>query len=205
MVIRPSWGVVTVGGPVEVQVGGVCLSLVRGDITCQAVDAIVNAANPSLRGGGGVDGAIHRAGGPAILAECLRIVAERGPLPPGQAVLTTAGKLPARRVIHTVGPVWRGGQAGEAEALARAYRESLALAAREGMQSIAFPSLSTGAYGYPVPAAAEVALGTVLATRAPLREVRFVLYDDETYQVYAVALERLLHPAARGHVVYRHG
>ena len=164
----------------EVRVSGRLLRLAQGDITRQHADAIVNAANSSLMGGGGVDGAIHRAGGPAILEECQRIVAERGRLPPGQAVLTTGGRLPARHVIHTVGPVWRGGAYGEAETLASAYRESLRLAARHGLRHIAFPSISTGAYGYPIARAAEVALRTVLAFLrdhgGPVEEVTFVLY-----------------------------
>src|SRR5881394_4208847 len=120
--------------------------VVVGDITKQDVEAIVNAANSSLLGGGGVDGAIHRAGGPAILEECRAIRARRGPLPAGQAVATTGGELPARRVIHTVGPVWHGGGSGEAETLASCYRSSLALADEEGLGSVAFPSISTGAF-----------------------------------------------------------
>src|SRR5207247_4200567 len=131
--------------------------------TRQAVDAIVNAANSSLLGGGGVDGAIHRAGGPAILEECRRIRARTGPLPAGEAVLTTAGALPCRHVIHTVGPIWSGGGRGESETLARCYRRSLALATEHGLRSVAFPSISTGAYGYPVDQAAAVALSTVRA------------------------------------------
>ena len=126
------------------------IQLTRGDITRETTDAIVNAANSSLLGGGGVDGAIHRAGGPAILEDCKRIRAQRGELPAGEAVVTTAGRLPCRRVIHTVGPIWHGGTHGEPETLARCYRNSLALAAAEGLESVAFPSISTGAYGYPV-------------------------------------------------------
>src|SRR5437867_9117151 len=137
------------------------LELDRGDITRENVDAIVNAANSSLMGGGGVDGAIHRAGGPAILDECRRIVEARGPLPAGEAVITTGGRLPARRVIHTVGPRWRGGDRGEAATLASCYRNSLALAASEGVSSLAFPSISTGAYGFPIDEASAVALQAV--------------------------------------------
>jgi O-acetyl-ADP-ribose deacetylase (regulator of RNase III) len=171
------------------------IDLVQGDITLQSVDAIVNAANSSLLGGGGVDGAIHRAGGPAILDACrkLRQGLSAG-LAPGEAVITTGGKLPARHVIHTVGPVWRGGGAGEAATLARCYRNSLALAAEHGLASIAFPSISTGAFGYPVTEAASVALGTVRDTlRAGCRVtlVRFVLFSPDDLRVYAAALEAL--------------
>ena len=184
----------------EVLAGRTRLRLVPGDITRERVDAIVNAANPSLMGGGGVDGAIHRAGGPAILEECRRIVLERGRLPPGQAVITTGGRLPARYVIHTVGPVWHGGGRGEPETLASAYRESLALATREGLRTVAFPSISTGAYGYPVDMAARVALGEVVSILGKgtglergmgLEEVRFVLFDRPTYEAYAAALAEL--------------
>src|SRR5213593_3340058 len=122
------------------QLGGSRVELVQGDITKQDTEAIVNAANTTLLGGGGVDGAIHRAGGPAILEECRAIRARRGSLPPGQAVITTGGALPARRVIHTVGPVWGGGRSGEADTLASCYRSSLALAEEEGLESVAFPS-----------------------------------------------------------------
>jgi O-acetyl-ADP-ribose deacetylase (regulator of RNase III) len=146
----------------ELTINETRLSLIQGDITQQATEAIVNAANSGLMGGGGVDGAIHRSGGPAILEECRRIRAERGPLPTGKAVITTGGRLKARCVIHTVGPVWHGGQKGEAELLASAYQESLRLAVSRGLKSISFPSISTGAYGYPVSEAAEVALQTVV-------------------------------------------
>lgn len=178
----------------EFRVGDSVIRLVQGDITRQQVDVVVNAANSSLMGGGGVDGAIHRAGGPSILAECKKIVAERGRLPAGDAVITTAGEMPARRVIHTVGPVWRGGRSGEAEVLASAYRSSLDVAESEGLASVAFPSISTGAYGYPVEAAAEVALRAVserLATCRSVREVYFVLYDDRTYEAYRRAMEEI--------------
>src|SRR5512141_3248026 len=134
-------------------IGQARLSIIQGDLTKQATDAIVNAANSSLMGGGGVDGAIHRAGGPAILEECKKIVARQGPLPPGQAVITTGGNLKAKFVIHTVGPIWHSGNSGEAELLASAYRESLNLAAQESLRSVSFPSISTGAYGYPKPEA----------------------------------------------------
>ena len=171
--------------------GGSRLELVQGDITRETTDAIVNAANSSLLGGGGVDGAIHRAGGPAILAECRTIRAQRGPLPAGEVVITTAGQLPCRHVIHTVGPIWEGGGGGEAETLARCYRNSLALAAQHGLTSVAFPSISTGAYGYPVAAAAAVALGAVreaLEAGSPVRHVRFVLFSAEDLATYRQAL-----------------
>jgi O-acetyl-ADP-ribose deacetylase len=167
------------------------LELSRGDLTRETVDAIVNAANSSLMGGGGVDGAIHRAGGPAILAECRRIVDVRGPLPAGEAVITSGGHLPARHVIHTVGPVWRGGERGESETLACCYRSSLAVATREGISSVAFPSISTGAYGFPVPQASVVAVtavADVLRAGSPLRLVRFVLFSDADLGAYRRAL-----------------
>jgi O-acetyl-ADP-ribose deacetylase (regulator of RNase III) len=170
------------------------LELTRGDITLHRVDAIVNAANSSLMGGGGVDGAIHRAGGPAILDECRRIVDAHGPLPAGEAVITSGGLLPARRVIHTVGPRWRGGGHAEAATLARCYRNSLALAARERLSSVAFPSISTGAYGFPVPEASVVALEAVadaLRPGSPVRLVRFVLFSDADLDVYRRALDGL--------------
>ena len=170
------------------------LELTRGDITREPVDAIVNAANSSLMGGGGVDGAIHRAGGPAILDECRRLVDANGPLPAGEAVITSGGLLPARRVIHTVGPRWRGGSHGEASTLARCYRNSLALAAREGLSSVAFPSISTGAYGFPVAEASVVAVGAVadaLRAGSPLRLVRFVLFSDADLEAYRRALDGL--------------
>lgn len=167
--------------------------LVHGDITEQTVDAIVNAANATLMGGGGVDGAIHRRGGPVILEECKRIRSQRYPsgLPTGEAVITTAGTLPARFVIHTVGPIWRGGNSGEAELLARAYRSSLTLAAEEGLRRVAFPSISTGAYGYPKVEAARVAIATVsdfLRGNSVLDEVIFVLFSEDDLRVYADAL-----------------
>lgn len=171
------------------------VSLLQGDITRQSTDAIVNAANSGLMGGGGVDGAIHRAGGPAILEECKQIVSRQGRLPTGEAVITTGGNLKARHVIHTVGPVWHGGQSGEPELLASAYRQSLRVAVANGLKSVSFPSLSTGAYGYPVRLAAAVALETVidfLHQQESLEEVVFVLFDDATYQKYGQALAALL-------------
>ncbi len=179
----------------EVVVSNTKLSLMQGDITKQETDAIVNAANSSLMGGGGVDGAIHRAGGPIILEECRRIRARLGrPLATGEAVITGGGNLRARHVIHTVGPVWRGGDAGEAELLARAYRESLKLAVQHNLTTVSFPSISTGAYGYPVDGASRVALVAVLEflqRGTSLREVILVLFDDRTYESYRRALERL--------------
>jgi O-acetyl-ADP-ribose deacetylase (regulator of RNase III) len=170
------------------------LELARGDITRETTDAIVNAANSSLMGGGGVDGAIHRAGGPAILEDCRRIRAAQGELPAGEAVITTAGRLPCRHVIHTVGPIWRDGQHGEPAILASCYRNSLALAAGEGLASIAFPSISTGAYGYPVAEAAEVALTSVadaLKTGRFDGLVRFVLFSEADLATYEDALSRI--------------
>jgi O-acetyl-ADP-ribose deacetylase (regulator of RNase III) len=161
-----------------------------GDITGQSTDAIVNAANSSLMGGGGVDGAIHRAGGPGILEECKKIVARDGHLPPGEAVQTSGGKLRAAFVIHTVGPVWRDGMEGESGILANAYRNSLRLADRLGLQSVAFPAISTGVYGYPPEAAAAVAVCTVvdeLGTARNVHEVRFVLYSPEMLSVFIQA------------------
>jgi len=166
------------------------LELVQGDITRQDTDAIVNAANSSLLGGGGVDGAIHRAGGPEILAECRRL----GGCPPGEARITTGGRLKARYVIHAVGPVFYDGHSGEPETLAKAYRFSLGLAAKHGLKSVAFPSISTGAYGYPVELAAPIALRTVIDYLRQHREiklVRFVLYDTPTFAVYEKALKEL--------------
>jgi O-acetyl-ADP-ribose deacetylase len=160
------------------------------DITKLAVDAIVNAANSSLMGGGGVDGAIHRAGGPSILAECERIVAKIGRLPAGKAVMTTGGRLPAKYVIHTVGPVWSGGKRGEAKTLASAYRESIRVADENSVITIAFPSISTGAYRYPVDEAAKIAVRTVateLQKTTFIKEVRFALFDSGTLDAYVAA------------------
>lgn len=157
------------------------IELVRGDITAQDVDAIVNAANPSLAGGGGVDGAIHRAAGPRLVAASRPLA----PCPPGRARITPGFDLPARHVIHTVGPVWHGGDRGEAEVLAAAYRSSLALAEEHGLTSVAFPSISTGVYGYPVEAAARVSLATVGAHEPrSLALVRFVLFSDADLATY---------------------
>ena len=170
----------------ELRVGNTRLTLVQGDITVQHVDAIVNAANAALQGGGGVDGAIHRAGGPDIMAECRQI----GGCPTGQAVRTTAGRLPAHHLIHTVGPVWSGGSAGEPDLLASAYRRSLQLAAAHGARTVAFPSISTGVYGYPKDLAADAALETVTAacSQVDLDEVRFVVFGDDDLAIYRQAM-----------------
>ena len=168
--------------------GGCRLLLVRGDITLQEADAIVNAANTSLLGGGGVDGAIHRAGGPEILEQCRAIRARQGGCPTGQAVITSGGQLKARYVIHAVGPVWRGGHQGEEELLAQAYTNSLRLALEHGVHTIAFCSISTGAYGFPIERASRIAFGTVrefVRTNGRPEEVRFVVYGDRDYNAYA--------------------
>jgi O-acetyl-ADP-ribose deacetylase len=173
------------------RIGDAVLELVRGNIVEQTTDAIVNAANTTLLGGGGVDGAIHRAGGPAILEECRRL----GGCPTGDARITTGGRLPARFVIHTVGPVYRDGRHRESELLASAYCRSLEVAVEHGLRSVAFPSISTGAYRYPIADAARVALGTVSAFLeghpGALDAVRFVLFSAGDLQVYREALARL--------------
>jgi O-acetyl-ADP-ribose deacetylase (regulator of RNase III) len=176
----------------ERTVAGARLELVRGDITQQRVDAIVNAANSGLRGGGGVDGAIHRAGGPSIMEECRRI----GGCPTGEAVITTGGRLPASKVIHAVGPIWRGGKSGEADLLAGAYRACLQIAVDNGLRGIAFPSISTGAYRYPIGDAARIALTTAIRFfeehGGELDFVRFVLFSEADLAAYENALSQLL-------------
>lgn len=168
------------------------ITLVQGDITTQVVDVIVNAANSSLLGGGGVDGAIHRRGGPAILEECRRLRAGHlaGGLPAGEAVATGAGGLPARHVIHVVGPVWSPHE-DRSELLASCYRNALRLAGELGAATIAFPSISSGAYGYPLGDAAAVALAAVRAAPGELDEIRFVLFDAHGLAVFQAALEAL--------------
>ncbi|BDH06838.1 O-acetyl-ADP-ribose deacetylase [Streptomyces seoulensis] len=166
------------------------ITLVQGDITEQRVDAIVNAANSSLLGGGGVDGAIHRRGGPAILAACrdLRAAHYGGGLPTGEAVATTAGDLPAEWVIHTVGPVWQG-PGSDPSLLASCYRESLRVADELGARTVAFPAISTGVYRWPVGEAARVALDAVRSAPTGVEEVRFVLFDERTFEVFAGEVE----------------
>ena len=167
------------------------IRLLPGDITKITVDAIVNAANSTLLGGGGVDGAIHRAGGRTILDECMKIVERQGGCRTGEAVITTAGKLPARNVIHTVGPVWHGGMSNEDQLLANAYTSSLRLAAENGAKTVAFPNISTGVYGFPKERAAKIAIEAVrkfLKSDKSLSEVVFVCFDRENYGIY----ERLL-------------
>ena len=168
------------------------IDITRGDITKLEVDAIVNAANTTLLGGGGVDGAIHRAAGPELLAECRTL----GGCRPGEAKATRGYRLPARFVIHTVGPVWRGGKRGEAETLANCYRNSLQVAVENGARTIAFPAISCGAYGYPIEEAARIALKTTrefLASTDKIDEVIFVLWGDDTYEAY----QRILQPLRR--------
>jgi O-acetyl-ADP-ribose deacetylase (regulator of RNase III) len=171
----------------ELSIGGSRIELVRGDITGQDTDAIVNAANTSLLGGGGVDGAIHRAGGPAILAACR----ELGGCVTGEAKITTGGKLRAKHVVHTVGPIYRDAKHGEPDLLASAYRRSLEVAAENGVTTLAFPSISTGAYGFPIAQAARIAIMTVariLPATAQIRLVRFVLFSASDLSIYEHAM-----------------
>lgn len=161
------------------------LQLVRGDITKQDTDAIVNAANSSLLGGGGVDGAIHRAAGPELVQHCRSL----GGCKTGEAKVTPGFRLPARWIIHTVGPVWRGGRSGEADLLASCYRQSLVCADDVGAASVAFPAISTGIFGYPVDAAARIAISTVKSTDTSVGTVRFVCFDDDTWAAYEAALD----------------
>ena len=166
------------------------ITLQKGDITKLEVDAIVNAANTSLLGGGGVDGAIHRAGGPAILEACIQIRNKQGGCATGQAVITTGGRLPAKFVIHTVGPVWTGGTKNEYKLLANAYRNSLKLAAENNIESIAFPNISTGIYHFPKKLAAEIAIAEArkfTAEDSTIKEVIFICFDEENYEIYKKA------------------
>ena len=175
----------------EVQINNSTLALAEGDITNESTDAIVNAANSRLAGGAGVDGAIHRAGGPSIMEECRKI----GGCPTGQAVITTGGNLRAKYVIHTVGPVYQGGNRGEAALLKSAHLESLKLASARKLKSIAFPAISTGVYGYPVDEAARIALKTAidyLKEHGDIELVRFVLFGRKTYDIFAEELKKLI-------------
>lgn len=174
----------------ELKIGKSKIFLKRGDITKEKADAVVNAANRSLLGGGGVDGAIHRAGGPAILEECRKL---KG-CDTGDAKITTGGNLPAAHVIHTVGPVWHDGNLGESQKLASAYRRSLEVASENGLKSIAFPSISTGAYGYPIEEASRIAIDTVaeyLKNHPDIEKVTFVLFSDRALKVFEEAVEKL--------------
>jgi O-acetyl-ADP-ribose deacetylase (regulator of RNase III) len=178
------------------------------DITKETTEAIVNAANSSLLGGGGVDGAIHHAGGPSILQECKRIVAKIGRLPAGKAVITTGGRLPAKYVIHTVGPVYQGGQQREAKTLASCYRECMRIADDHGIKSLAFPSISTGAFGYPVHEAAAIAVRTIVEALPPsvhVDQVRFVLFDIATREAYVRAAEKISREPGATSVIFEKG
>jgi len=182
------------GGDVEVRIEETKLKTITADITTLRVDAIVNAANSSLMGGGGVDGAIHRAGGPEILEECKKIIEKIGRLPTGEAVITTAGKMPSKHVIHTVGPVWHGGKGNESQLLKNAYMNSLKVAVDNGIKTIAFPSISTGVYGYPVEYASREAVGSVIEyvkqNPGKLEEIIFCGFDSATENQYVKALEK---------------
>ncbi|MFC2042373.1 O-acetyl-ADP-ribose deacetylase [Chloroflexota bacterium] len=181
---------------IETTINQAKLVILQADITQQTTDAIVNAANSSLMGGGGVDSAIHRAGGPTILEECKQIVAQQGQLPTGRAVMTSGGNLKVKFVIHTVGPIWYGGNRGEAELLKCAYQESLKAAVENRLASVSFPSISTGAYGYPADKAAKSALETVISflreSNTSVKEVVFVLFDSRTFAAYAAALKEII-------------
>jgi O-acetyl-ADP-ribose deacetylase len=170
------------------------LEVIKGDITKISVDAIVNAANTSLLGGGGVDGAIHRVGGPAILEDCRKIIAKLGGCNVGEAVITSAGKLKSKFVIHTVGPVWNGGQVNEAQKLANCYRNSLQLAVDNDCRTVAFPCISTGIYRYPLEEAATIAVATVsefLAQSTRIEKVIFVCFDDRNFHFIESRLQKL--------------
>jgi O-acetyl-ADP-ribose deacetylase (regulator of RNase III) len=172
----------------QIKTGPSLLSLILGDITRQDTDAIVNAANSGLLGGGGVDGAIHRAGGPQILEECREIRKTRGGCPTGDAVITSGGRLKARYVIHTVGPVWQGGTRNEETLLRNAYENSLKLAVEHGVQTVSFPSISTGVYGFPIERASRIAFDAVrrfVEKNAQIREVRFIMFSQDDFDIYA--------------------
>ena len=179
----------------EKKIGKTTLKTMVADITTLKVDAVVNAANSSLMGGGGVDGAIHRSGGPAILEECKKIVAKTGRLPTGEAVITTAGNMPSKHVIHTVGPVWHGGNKNEPQLLKNAYSNSLKVAMENSLKTVAFPSISTGIYGYPVSQAASVAVQAVSdfvrENQGAFYEIIFCGFDSSTEGEYAKALQSI--------------
>ncbi len=177
----------------ETEIGKTKLSLIQGDITLQETEAIVNAANTSLLGGGGVDGAIHRAGGPKILEECKAIRARQGGCPTGEAVITSGGNMKARYVVHTVGPVWSGGNRNEEQLLRNAYYNSLNLAGEKGIKSVSFPSISTGVYRFPIDKASRIALNTVkeFVRKHNFVEVRFVLFSERDLKVYEDALKEI--------------
>ena len=181
---------------IETLVDGTKVRIAVGDITKEETEAIVNAANSSLMGGGGVDGAIHRAGGPQILEECREIRLQEGMCPPGQAVITSGGNLKAKYVIHTVGPIWRGGNGDEDRVLSEAYRNSLHLALKKKIKSIAFPSISTGAYRFPIERAARIALLTIIEFikdhPGELQEIKMVLYTEKDFQIYSEIWRELI-------------
>ncbi|KHK03729.1 O-acetyl-ADP-ribose deacetylase [Desulfovibrio sp. TomC] len=180
-------------------IGHGTLRLIEGDITRDDADAIVNAANSALAGGGGVDGAIHRAAGPKLPAACRDIIAQIGRLPAGGAVITPGFDLPARHIIHTVGPIWRGGSQGEPEALRSAYAESIARAVEHNLATVSFPAISTGVYGYPVELAAPLALGVLAKAleNGPLREIRMYLHGSQAFALWRSAAEALLGTPSR--------
>ncbi len=175
----------------EKKIGKTKLGLIQGDITLQETEAIVNAANTSLLGGGGVDGAIHRAGGPKILEECKEIRANQGGCSTGEAVITSGGNMVAKHIIHTVGPVWSGGNRNEEQLLHNAYYNSLNLARKKGIKSVSFPSISTGVYRFPIDKAARIALATVkkFLQKYNFEEIRFVLFSEKDLKVYENALK----------------
>ena len=178
----------------EKKVENTTIELLKGDITKLSVDAIVNAANSSLMGGGGVDGAIHKAGGPEILRECKDIVKRQGGCPAGEAVITTAGNLPSKYVIHTVGPIWKGGSENEEHLLSNCYKNSLNIAVQNGIKSIAFPNISTGVYKFPKKEAAAIAVKTVtefIKAHDSIERIIFTCFGDENYEIYEDIIEEL--------------